>query len=246
MPAPIVFVSGGQLGDFFHQLSVVKEAYMTTGRKGILYIDDRGGSRWFARGVRATYDDIYSLIAKEPYIEAFQIYQGQRYDHDLSDWTQVPNLYTRSWRETFSKYGYGWNSSAYIHVDPMPGYEDVTFVSTSHRWNNRIDYSILLAHIHNPMFLAVTKETYDDFVKRTGITSLQLIICADAVSLARTIWGCRLFVGTLSMPLALADAMGKDRVAILPESPDADIAVRSDSRYISVPDDIPRMFKRYA
>ena len=88
------------------------------------------------------------------------------------------------------------------------------------------------------MFLAVTKEAYDDFTNRTGITTLEVVICPDAVSLARTIWGCKRFIGSLSMPLALADAMGKDRIAILPDAIDADIASRSDSRCISVTSDI--------
>ena len=39
---PILYVSGGLLGDFINQLSVINEKYLETGRKGILYIAPHG------------------------------------------------------------------------------------------------------------------------------------------------------------------------------------------------------------
>ena len=38
----ISYIAGGLFGDFFHQLSVIKEKYMQTGKKGILYIANIG------------------------------------------------------------------------------------------------------------------------------------------------------------------------------------------------------------
>jgi len=244
MTTPLVFVSGGHLGDFIHQLSVVKEAYRVTGRKAVLYIFDRGGQRPFERGVYATYHDLCPLLGKEEYIEAFWMYGGQPYDHDLSDWI-APDIYERSWRNILSKYGYGWNTSPWVHVDPMPGYEEVTFISTSVRWNDRIDYADLVSQCTNPMFLAVVTDTYNDFFRRTGI-ELPVVLCPDLLTLARTLQGCRLFIGTLSMPLALADALGKNRIALLGDNLDSQIALRSDTRAICIPSDIPVMLKRCA
>jgi hypothetical protein len=35
---PIKYTSGGRLGDFMNQLSVINENYIKSGRKGMLYI----------------------------------------------------------------------------------------------------------------------------------------------------------------------------------------------------------------
>ena len=38
----VIYISGGLLGDFFHQLSIINENYIKTNKKGILYIADIG------------------------------------------------------------------------------------------------------------------------------------------------------------------------------------------------------------
>jgi hypothetical protein len=61
----IVYVSGGKLGDLIHQLSIISEMYLTTERKGVLYLrPDHFNSNYLI-----TYNDTYNLITQQPYIE---------------------------------------------------------------------------------------------------------------------------------------------------------------------------------
>ena len=57
---PIKYTSGGRLGDFINQLSVINENYIKTGRKGVLYIGYTGDS--FSNKVIGTYKDTYNII----------------------------------------------------------------------------------------------------------------------------------------------------------------------------------------
>ena len=62
----ISYITGGRLGDFFQQLSVVYEYYLKTGRKGIIYLDDALGDK-FRFGAAQALEDIREIIALQPY-----------------------------------------------------------------------------------------------------------------------------------------------------------------------------------
>ena len=51
----IIYYSSGRLGDFIYQLSVINENFLTTGKKGILYISDKPEA--FAHGLQKAYED---------------------------------------------------------------------------------------------------------------------------------------------------------------------------------------------
>ena len=55
----ISYLSGGLLGDFIFQLSVILENYIATGKKGILYISNKGEE--FRFGLENTYIDTYLM-----------------------------------------------------------------------------------------------------------------------------------------------------------------------------------------
>ena len=61
MSTPIIYISGGLLGDFIHQLSVINEKYLETGRKGVLYISTSVGDG-FRFGIGRAYSDTLKTI----------------------------------------------------------------------------------------------------------------------------------------------------------------------------------------
>jgi hypothetical protein len=69
---PLFYIASGKLGDFILQLSIINEKYISSGRKGILYINDI--MEPFQYSVDKTYKDIYSLIIKQNYIQQFKIW----------------------------------------------------------------------------------------------------------------------------------------------------------------------------
>jgi hypothetical protein len=225
---PLRYVSGGMIGDFLHQLSVVYETYLRTGRKGVLYIADMGGP--FRRGLPATYSDLRGVIEAQSYIAEFSIYRNEPVDINLSAWRNHPSLYQSSWAQIFADtYGVPWGAHPWIRVPPAVAYNDITFLSvTSNRPCEQLDFTYILSKVPGtPVFLATEEGQEAYFLERFKIPSIPVLRVTTFRDLATAIAACRLFIGTLSMPLALADALGVKRIALLPNSDDRAIAART-------------------
>ena len=69
--APITYVSGGLLGDFINQLSIIQETYQKTGRKGFLFVSDRGDK--FRFGLQKVYDDTKEFVKAQEYIYEYRL-----------------------------------------------------------------------------------------------------------------------------------------------------------------------------
>ena len=232
----IRYISGGRLGDFIHQLSIVHEKYLQTGRKGIVYISDEHGGDCFGLGVHKTFQDIYQIISSLPYIERFEIYTNQVYDYNLSLWRLTPDLYSKSWRQIFGDtYNVQWGSHAWLTSPTRDDLTDVTLICSSPtRWSNAIDWKHFVASLPGRVFyLRVSPSEYEHFQRESGI-KLPYIDAPTFTELVIAINSCQKFVGTLSMPLAVADALKKDRIAITQAgSPDESMSVLNDSRYVN-------------
>ena len=70
------YISGGKLGDFIHQLSVIKYNYDNFGKKGVLYLANIGDN--FSLGLERAYNDTKDIILKQDYILDYQLYNNQR------------------------------------------------------------------------------------------------------------------------------------------------------------------------
>jgi hypothetical protein len=232
----IRYTSGGRLGDFIHQLSIVYEKYLQTGRKGIVYLSEQHGSDVFTFGVQKTFQDIYPIVSTLPYIERVEIYTDQVYDYNLSSWRSTPDLYSKSWQQIFSStYDVPWATHAWLTSPIRSDLADVTLITTSPtRWNNDIDWKRFIASLPGRVFfLRVSHSDYDHFQRYSGI-ELPYIDAPTFTELVIAIHSCQKFVGTLSMPLAVADALKKDRIAITQSgSLDESMAIRSDSRFVN-------------
>lgn len=232
----IRYISGGRLGDFIHQLSIVYEKYLQTGRKGILYISDQHGGDCFGLGIDKTFQDIYLIITSLPYIERFEIYTNQVYDYNLSLWRLTPDLYSKSWRQIFGDmYDVPWASHAWLTSPIRSDLADVTLICSSpNRWNQGFDWKRFIPSLPGRVFyLRVSPSEYEHFQRESGI-NLPYIDAPTFTELVIAINSCQKFVGTLSMPLAVADALKKDRIAITQAgSPDESVSVLNDSRYVN-------------
>lgn len=237
--SPIRYVSGGMIGDFIHQLSVVYETYRKTGRKGQLFIADRGGP--FRRGVVQTFHDIRAVIESQPYIASFSVYQGEPADEDLTRWRGHPTLYHSSWAKIFSDtYQVPWGTKPWITVAPDTNYRDVTFLSMSpSRPCADLDFKYIISKLPGTVvFLETEDGQVNYFMKRFNIFSIPILRSTAFAHLASVIAGCHTFVGTLSMPLALADALGVKRIALMAvDANDRHIAVQTPKPYIFTMED---------
>ena len=211
---PIRYGCGGRLGDAIYQLSIVNEAYLKTGRKGIVYLTDALGDA-FDRGVESTFNDIREVIIEQPYIESFSIHNGEPYDVNLCDWRTNEFRYNRSWKETLERtFNVPWNDHPWISITPNYQYKDTTFLSVGiSRYNHVVRYRELYEKIENLVFLGTTQEMYDTFVSRTGL-EMPYLICRRFADLASVIAASKGLITNLSMPLCLVDSMWKPRIAI--------------------------------
>ena len=189
----IAYISGGLLGDFIHQLSVVNELFIITGKKGILYIACNGDL--FRKGVEHTYHDIWGTISKQPYIDSFKIFNNQKFDIDLTVWRTLTLRPGLSWTKIFSDcYNIDWGANKWLHSENSNMNNHIIISTSTNRWNYMIDYKQLLSHFNDPViFLCCELESYNFFKDKSGVI-IPYHLCKDFTELVDMISGCKLFI----------------------------------------------------
>jgi ADP-heptose:LPS heptosyltransferase len=246
---PIVYASGGLLGDFIHQLSVINETYIKTGRKGILYIVN-----WlsdpFKFGIEQAFHDTYPFVIKQEYIQDYQIYNGQYYEVLLSDWRldSIVDNALQHWRDptydqatTYhifkNKFNIEWGLHPWIKIDKInPEFTNKIIVCCSLE-KHRIDFSINYKGLFekygedNVVFVTQNKQEYDHFVSFSK-TNPKLYTPDTLEDFAIAINSAEAFIGNLSMPLTLAFAMHKKSIIIVPPESFEVALVRNIHKYL--------------
>ena len=222
MSTPIIYISGGLLGDFIHQLSVINEKYLETGRKGVLYISASVGDT-FRFGVELTYSDTYAFISKQAYIEDYKIHRGEAFDVNLSSWRASPLLFRANYSVIFkNEHDVHWGSHPWLTIDPslpVPAHVEgkVLFScsTTDHRYPT-IEFNKPFDKYgkDNIVFITQNKHEYDTFVNKTGIR-LSLYIPYTLQELVACIAKSQLYIGNLSSPLTFAYALHKPNITLL-------------------------------
>jgi hypothetical protein len=236
----ISYLSGGLLGDFIHQLSVINETFVKTGRKGDLYITDDVGDK-FRRGVEHTFNDIYSVVISQEYISSFKIHNGEKIDVNLSEWRNRAVM--NSWQYIYSIYDVEWGKTPFLKLpDTTSEHSNTIFISTTPtRWPGQINFNLLFVKLkineRDIVFLCSDIHDYNHFSSTTGI-NIPYILCDTFESLVHKINGCLFLVGTLSMHVAVADALFKKRIALYHDVGDAAISMQTNSNGIWKVDDL--------
>ena len=217
----IKYCSGGALGDFIHQLSIIKEIYDKTGLKGILYISNIARpSDSFPFGLEQAYKDTYEMVVSQEYIYSYHVHLGEQCHINLSAWAFNQPLYVSNWEHIFSnEYGVPWCTSPYLTFPNEKKFETSIFISSSiRRFNHHIDYKTLLSKLDRiPFFVTSVKSEYEYFKNHSGI-DIECIYFDNLYDFHKAIYNCKLFIGNLSSPLTIAQACLKPRICImLPE-----------------------------
>lgn len=203
------FYSGGLLGDFIHQLFVVKNYCEKTNEKADLYISDNIGDR-FTFGTEKAYSDLYDLVISQPYINSFSI-KNYEIGFNLSKWREYI-IGNQCWTDLMSSIyqiniqsEYKWLS---VNVKLEELKDTILIHSSNKRRNPKFDYNTILKEndkvaflMGNPTDLYI--EGYDKY-EPTNI-----------LEMATYINSCKLFVGNQSSPFAIANALDVPRLGIL-------------------------------
>lgn len=216
---PIKYIIGGMFGDFIQGLSVINEKFYETGRKGILYISEQG--EYFRNGLVNTYNDTYNIIIKQPYICDFKIYNNDVFDVNLIYWRSNPNLGSKNWYYIYKEtYNIEWGKRIWLTVPFEEKWENKIIINTTdNRWSKHIDYNLLKDLYKNDLIFIYSDEHQKDFFIRQTNIEVEYYKFNSFLELTTIINSCKLFVGCMSGPLAIAHALHKNRICGLSDNP---------------------------
>ena len=212
---PLIYIVGGMFGDFIQCLSIICEIYYKTGRKGVIYIGESKSDQ-FRNGLVNTYNDTYPVIMKLPYIKDYQICTAEtiKVNVDLSAWRLNTKLFYQNWYHTFNQtYGVEWGKHKWLNVGYDEKWKNKVVINTNtRRFANTIDfYRLKTMYQDDLIFIAYEESEYLHFEKTANI-SIEYHQFTSFSELTTIINSCKLFVGCLSAPLAIAHALHKPRI----------------------------------
>ena len=208
----ITYISGGLLGDFFHQLSIINENYIKTNKKGILYIANIGDT--FRNGLQKTYDDLCEIVFLQEYIEDFKIYNGEIYDINLSFWRNYVSGNTRICNVIKNIYDVEWGIHKWVNNIPvLKEWENKIIINTTHyRFPNKSFFEQIKGlDLTNFVYISIFKNEYDYFVNKTNI-QINYYSPKSLMELCIILNSCEKFIGSLSAPLSIATSLHKNCV----------------------------------
>ena len=210
---PITYLAGGKMGDFVQSLSVINENFYNTGRKGIVYLSEKGDT--FRTGLETTYKDTYDVVTKQRYVHDYFIYKNEQFVVDLTAWRNSPLLYRENWSRIYTDfYNITWGKNKWITFEAID--EDIIFVSTNpYRFPVHSEFfTSIKRYIENGqkiIFMSDYEEYYHDFIRRTQI-HIPFYKLTSFTEMIKIIHSCKLFIGNLSAPLAIAFACHKKNI----------------------------------
>jgi hypothetical protein len=208
----IRYICSGCLGDFIHTLSIVNQLYLTTGKKGIVYLSEHREK--FHYGLQTTYEDIKNIVLSQNYIQSFEIYTNQNYDIDLSIWRNY--LSSTTWYHIFSSvYGVSWGETKWLTLPTDDRFKDCILIGHSNRRKNcSLNYTNFLNSDRKKVFVTTDPKEWEEF-KSLIKFQCEVEIFSSLNELWSAIQSCFLFIGNLSSPLAIAYACHTPTIAIL-------------------------------
>jgi hypothetical protein len=213
----IVYYAGGYLGDFFSQLSVIKEYYIKYNKQGLLYITDIPNE--FRFPLEIVYNDTYDMIIKQDYIYDYKIYNGEEYHVNLSSWRRNPLLQKTNFYEIYkSEYNIDWGKNKWIDNIPKDNkWKNVVLINiVPYRFKNNIHYNdyILKYPEFKFIFISIHKDHYDFFISYTNQSNIEYYCPSSLMDAAIAVHSCEFFMGNPSALLCIAYSMYKESITL--------------------------------
>lgn len=200
------YVNRGALGDLIHVLYVIRTIYLTTGKKGNLYINISAGSEF--RHGEETYKDIKNFIEYQEYINEFNIYRGnEKIDINLDEWRSSNFLFKTDWLKLLSSfYNIPLINMSWTRYTTNEKYSDCIVINRSfYRHINNFPWENIVTK-NKCVFVSFNMKDYEVFPYKNNV---ELINVTNFHEMAQIINSCKFFIGNQSMPLALAYSLNK-------------------------------------
>ena len=212
----ISYITGGRLGDFFQQLSVVYDYFLKTGKKGIIYLDDNVGDN-FRFGAAQALEDMREIIALQPYIEDVRLHNGEPIDVDLTLW-RSHIFRSKSHSEVMEAiYNVEYGKHKWLlNIPTDQRWSDITVINTVHyrfpdrksdiAFFNKLDLS-------KTVFVSFSEEQYNIFIMSIPLPiQIPFYRPANLMEVCIILNSCKLMAGSLSAFMTFATALHKDCV----------------------------------
>lgn len=213
----IIYIAGGYLGDFFSQLSVIKENYIKYSKKGMLYISDI--KQDFRNSLESAYKDTYDIIILQDYIYDYKIHKNENYDIDLSSWRGNPSLFKSNFHNTYKlEYDIDWGKTKWIEEVPYDKkWKNVVLINvTPYRFNNNVDYDEYKLKYPDLKFIFISndKSHYDFFISNTKQVNIEYHYPESLLDAIIAINSCEFLMGNPSALLCIAYSLHKKSITL--------------------------------
>jgi hypothetical protein len=212
----IVYIAGGYLGDFFSQLSVIKEYHIKYNKPALLYITDI--KQDFRNPTETVYNDTYDIIKQQKYIYEYKIYNGEDYHVDLSSWRNNSLLFATNFHRLYSsEYNIDWGSNKWIDLPYDKKWENTVLITTvPYRFKNYINYDeyMLKYPDFKFIFISIDRSYYDFFISETKNNNIEYYCPKSLLETAIAINSCEFFMGVTSGLLCISYSMHKKSITL--------------------------------
>ena len=218
------YLNSGKLGDLIHVLYVIKHIYLTTGKKGNLYISNNGDG--FGNIVK-THNDIKNLILAQEYINTFNILPNNNIviDYNLNNWRHSNMLFKEDWITLLSDYyklkylKMSWFKYYYF----IPKNNNIIINRSTKLHNILFPWEYIISN-NKCYFLTFINTDYENFKYKDSVTCLKAESFDEGV---KYISSYKQYVGNQSAPLAIAYALGQNYIG--------ELAYPDDAHYKNLP-----------
>lgn len=223
----ISYKTSSPLGDLISFLSGIKQIWLDTGEKGVLYhrlnmvghsYDGAEPSAINENGLpicfnKRSFDMMRPLLLSQPYVEDYIIYSGQPYEIDfdkvrLENYTNQPKGSLNRWvnhvfPQMACNLAESWVDVPYVENINC---ENKILINITHRHRNYfVDYFFLKKHEGKMMFAGMPKER-DDFCKEFSL-NIPLLTSSNFYELAVQLKTCKFVIANQSFVFQLCEAI---------------------------------------
>lgn len=205
-------ITGGRTGDFFHQLYIPAILYEMHGIKTNLFIAEIGDTFHF--GLESAFNELYDIVKNQKFINDFNIYDGSKLDYNLSEWRiNNPNL---GWTDKLYQRYIKLNKSPYKNFQIIEFDESLDSFKDSLVINRSLDQrrygpieiqEMVINQFQNSYFIFTDQQQYNQYPLKHLVEPLYMNNIKDFFQVINS---CKLFMGNLSGPMAIAYCLCKN------------------------------------
>jgi hypothetical protein len=218
----INFLHSGKLGDFVHAMFAIKNICYKYNAIANIFI--RPGD--WTTDVYTTHKELYPIVSSQKYVNSFSILDHQDLNKDaeyinLDFFRESKNLYKNSWTDMFLlDYDLVFKDYRWIDFDETDRYFTNRIIinrktSDLNIINHNFPYQQIIDNYDTKPIFISSQNQQQDYYNFPFKDQCEHVIMNNIKDFFVAINSCKVFIGNLSGPLAIACSIDKHRIAEL-------------------------------